>query len=216
MAISSNKTPASQNFVPIKEIRDGILVLKDGSYRAVVMASSINFALKSQDEQTSIILQFQNFLNSLNFSVQICVQSRRLDIKPYLKLLEARENEQENDLMRLQVRQYMEFIKALTEGSNIMTKSFFVVVPYSPGALSAPTASGITSFFKKKDANEEKMNKELSFEEHKTQLEQRVAVVEEGLTRCGVRIVELGTEELIELFYKSFNPGDAEKSVRTI
>lgn len=213
--ISSTKTKASQEFVPIKEIRDGIIILKDGSYRSIVMASSLNFALKSQDEQTSIIMQFQNFLNSLNFSVQICIQSRRLDIKPYLKLLESREKEQENDLMRLQVRQYIEFITALTETSNIMTKSFFVVIPYAASGISTEKTSAITDIFKKKTVAENKADKESSFEENRSQLEQRVAVVEEGLTRCGIRVVELGTEELTELFYKSFNPGEIDKTVHT-
>lgn len=214
MSMSSTKSQASQDFVPIKEIRDGILILKDNSYRAIVMASSLNFALKSQDEQTSIILQFQNFLNSLNFSLQICIQSRRLDIKPYLKLLEGREKDQENDLMKLQVRQYIEFIKALTENSNIMTKSFFVVIPYSATMVADPKQS-ILGMFNKKSAEENKIQKEHSFEENRSQLEQRVAVVEEGLTRRGIRVVELGTEELIELFYKSFNPGEIDKAVHT-
>lgn len=214
MAVSSNKTQASQDFVPIKEIRDGILILKDNSYRAIVMASSLNFALKSQDEQTAIILQFQNFLNSLNFSVQICIQSRKLDIKPYLHLLEGREQEQENDLMKLQVRQYIEYIRALTETSNIMTKSFFIVIPYSTTIASGQKQSFL-GLFSKKSTEENKVDKEHNFEENRSQLEQRVGVVEEGLTRCGIRVVELGTEELVELFYKSFNPGEIDKSVHT-
>lgn len=214
MAVSSQKTQASQDFVPIKEIRDGILILKDNSYRAIVMASSLNFALKSQDEQTSIIMQFQNFLNSLNFSVQICIQSRKLDIKPYLTLLEGREKEQENDLMKLQVRQYIEFIRALTENSNIMTKSFFIIIPYSATMVSDQKES-LLGIFKKKSVEENKEAKEHSFEENRSQLEQRVAVVEEGLTRCGIRVVELGTEELVELFYRSFNPGELDKAVHT-
>jgi hypothetical protein len=214
MAVSSNKTQASQDFVPIKEIRDGILILKDNSYRAIVMASSLNFALKSQDEQTAIILQFQNFLNSLNFSVQICIQSRKLDIKPYLHLLEGREREQENDLMKLQVRQYIEYIRALTETSNIMTKSFFIVIPYS-ATIAAGQKQSFLGLFSKKSTEENKVDKEHNFEENRSQLEQRVGVVEEGLTRCGIRVVELGTEELVELFYKSFNPGEIDKSVHT-
>jgi hypothetical protein len=209
MSVSSTKSKASQDFVPLKEIRDGIIILKDGSYRAIVMASSLNFALKSQDEQTSIIFQFQNFLNSLNFSVQICIQSRKLDIKPYLALLEARVKEQESDLMKLQVSQYIEYIRVLTESSNIMTKSFFVVIPYAASVISNQK-SGVFGMLNQKEAK--KASDTASFEENKGQLEQRVAVVEEGLTRCGIRVVELGTEELIELFYKSFNPGELDKA----
>src|SRR5579864_5356598 len=127
---SNNKS--TQEFVPISEVRDGVIVLKDGGLRAVLLASSINFALKSEDEQTAFIVQFQNFLNSLDFSTQIFVQSRMLDIRPYIATLEAAYKEQLDDLMRIQIREYIEFIKSFTEAANIMTKNFFVIVPYSP------------------------------------------------------------------------------------
>src|SRR3989344_2182761 len=126
---------ATQEFVPIKEVRDGIIILRDGAFRAILMTSSLNFALKSEDNQNAIISQFQNFLNSLDFSVQLFIQSRKLDIRPYAALLEERQKEQESDLMRIQVAEYIEFIKSFTESTNIMTKTFFVVVPYAPGAL---------------------------------------------------------------------------------
>ena len=103
---------ATQDFVPIKEIRDGVVILKDNSMRAIVLASSLNFALKSSDEQSAIISQFQNFLNSLNFSIQIFVQSRRLDIRPYIALLENRQKEQMGDLLKVQTKEYIEFIKS--------------------------------------------------------------------------------------------------------
>lgn len=125
----------TQDFVPIKEVRDGVVILKDGSMRAVLLASSINFALKSQDEQQSILYQFQNFLNSINFSVQIFVQSRRLDIGPYINLLEDRIKFQSSELMKTQTREYMDFIRNLTESVNIMTKSFFIVIPYTPAII---------------------------------------------------------------------------------
>jgi hypothetical protein len=209
------KSKAAQEFVPIQEIRDGILLLKDGSLRAVMLASSLNFALKSQDEQTSIIYQFQNFLNSLNFSVQICVQSRKLNIKPYLAFLEERGKAQTTDLMKIQVQQYIEFVRTLTESTNIMTKSFFLVVPFTSSAVvSSSSSNSVSKFFGAgKTKKEEEGQEHKTFEESRGQLEQRVAVVEEGLTRCGVRMVELGTEELIELFYKSFNPGELEKPI---
>src|SRR5262245_46511120 len=109
--MADNASKATQQFVPIKEIRDGIIVLKDNSLRALIMTSSLNFALKSQEEQTSIIYQFQNFLNSLNFPIQIFVESRKLDIRPYIALLEQREKEQTIDLMKVQTHEYIEFIK---------------------------------------------------------------------------------------------------------
>lgn len=210
MAVNSK---ATQEFVPIKEVRDGIAVLKDGSMRAVVLSSSLNFSLKSEDERRAIILQFQDFLNSLDFTVQISIQSRRLDIRPYIALLEDRYKEQMNDLMKIQTREYIEFIKKFTETTNIMTKSFFVVVPYDPAIINVK--GGAASFFKKTSVTEELQKREASFEENRTQLEQRVSVVEQGLSRCGIRVARLGTEEVIELFYKIFNPGETEKPIKT-
>jgi len=208
MALNAKTT---QEFVPIKEIRQGIVILKDDSLRAIVMASSLNFALKSSDEQQSIIFQFQNFLNSLDFSAQIFIQSRRLDIRPYIALLENRLREQVGDLIKIQTREYIEFIKNFTENSNIMTKTFFIVVPYSPSAV---TKGSITDAFGKKKTATENAEKKLElFEEHRSQLEQRVSVVTQGMARCGIRTVELGTEEIVELFYKMFNPGDTEKPI---
>jgi type IV secretory pathway VirB4 component len=208
MAVNAKTT---QEFVPIKEIRQGVIILKDDSMRAIVMASSLNFALKSADEQQSIIMQFQNFLNSLDFTVQIFIQSRKLDIRPYIALLEGRLTEQMSDLLKIQTREYIAFIKNFTENSNIMTKSFFVVVPYSPASL---TAGGVTDVFSKRKTSAESAEKKIAdFEEHRSQLEQRVSVVTQGLVRCGIRTVELGTEEIVELFYKIFNPGDTEKPI---
>ncbi|TSC70553.1 MAG: hypothetical protein CEO12_274 [Parcubacteria group bacterium Gr01-1014_46] len=209
MAVNSK---ATQEFVPIKEVRDGIAVLKDGSMRGIVLSSSLNFSLKSEDERKAIVLQFQDFLNSLDFSVQISIQSRRLDIRPYIALLEDRYKEQTNDLMKIQTREYIDFIRKFTETTNIMTKSFFVVVPYDPALINIKSGTG---FFKKTSVSEDQIKKEASFEENRTQLEQRVSVVEQGLSRCGIRVIRLGTEEVIELFYKIFNPGDTEKPIKS-
>lgn len=209
---TKNSAPSSrstQDFVPVSEVRDGIIVLKDGSLRAILLASSINFALKSEDEQTAFIVQFQNFLNSLDFSVQIFVQSRMLDIRPYIATLEVQFKQQLDDLMRIQIREYIEFIKSFTEAANIMTKNFFVVVPYSSSALT--TSGGVSKLlpFGNKKPSSEETNK--SFEEQVTQLEQRISIVQQGLVRTGVRTVQLGTEEAIELLYKMFNPGEEGK-----
>ena len=204
---------STQDFVPIKEIRDGIVVLKDGSLRSVIMASSVNFALKSDDERTSILLQFQNFLNALDFSIQIFVQSRRLDIRPYLALLEQRKKEQVNDLMKIQTQEYVEFIKKFTDSTNIMTKNFFVIVPYSAAILNKK--GKLDTLLKRKGNKETAVDRaNTSFEENRTQLEQRMAIVEQGLVRSGIRIARLGTEEVTELFYKLFNPGETEKPVQ--
>ncbi len=208
----AEKAKATQEFVPVKEVRNGVVILKDGGLRAVLMGSSLNFSLKSQDEQQAIILQFQNLLNSLDFPIQFFVQSRELDIRPYLALLEDRYKDQTIDLLKVQTREYIEFIKGFTEAVNIMDKNFFVVVPYTPPVLESSEGrlSGILG--KGNKASDE--NKLQNFEEHRSQLEQRVGVVLQGLGRTGIRVVQLGTEEVVELFYKIFNPGDLEKPLQ--
>lgn len=200
---------SSQDFVPIKEVRDGVIILKDGSMRAILMTSSLNFALKSAEEQEALIFQFQNFLNSLDFSIQISVQSRRLDIRPYIALLENRQKEQNNDLMKIQTKEYIQFVKTFTDSTNIMTKSFFIVIPYTPAKLNM----GKNGIFSKKGKKTDAQEATEDFEENRTQLEQRISIVESGITRTGVRAVRLGTEEVIEIFYKLFNPGDVEKPI---
>ncbi len=132
---ATKKTLAAQEFVPIKEVRGGVMVLKNGNLVGVLLASSLNFGLKSEDEQRAILAQFQGFLNSLDFTVQFFVQSRKLDIRPYIALLESRLQAQTEDLMKIQVSEYIEFIKTFTERANVMSKHFFVVVPYSPPIL---------------------------------------------------------------------------------
>jgi hypothetical protein len=207
MAVSK----ATQEFVPIKEIRDGLVILKDGSMRAVVMASSINFALKSVDEQQGVIMQFQNFLNGLDFSVQISIQSRELDIRPYISMLEGRYKNEVGDLMKIQIREYIQFVKNFVEQTSIMTKTFFVVIPFSPTVISS--SGGPLDQIMGKQQPKGSAAKDVHFEENRTQLEQRIGTVSQGLSRCGIRTVQLGTEEIVELFYKIFNPGDMEKPI---
>jgi hypothetical protein len=207
-------TKTTQEFVPVQEIRDGIIVLKNGGMRSLILASSLNFALKSQDEQQSILMQFQNFLNSLDFSVQIFIQSKKLDIRPYIALLEERYKEQTAELMKIQVQEYMEFIKTFVESTNIMSKSFFVVIPYDPAIMNASKNPITNALPGRKKPGAAKASADEQFQENRSQLEQRVAVVEQGLVRCGVRTAELGTEEVVELFYKLFNPGETEKPIQ--
>jgi hypothetical protein len=205
---------ATQDFVPIKEIRDGVVILKDGSMRSILLASSLNFALKSADEQQAILMQFQDFLNSLDFSTQIFIESRRLDIRPYMAFLEQRYKEQTIDLMKLQTREYIEFIKNFTESVSIMTKSFFVVVPYMPPVMTG-AGSGLNILKREKKTTATKiLDATAQFEENRSQLDQRISVVEQGLVRCGIRVIKLGSEEMVELFYKLFNPGETEKPIQ--
>jgi len=207
------ETSAAQQFVPIKEIRDGVVVLNDNSLRAILLASSLNFALKSEDNQQAIIYQFQNFLNSLDFSVQISIQSRKLDIRPYLAILEERYGKQETELLKIQTREYIEFVRSFTENTNIMSKSFFVVIPYSPAILQNKRDVLGKIGIKKKNTEDVQTENARNFSENRIQLEQRVAVVEQGLLQTGIRVARLGTEEVIELFYKIFNPGELDKAV---
>ncbi len=196
---------ATQDFVAIKNIRNDVVELKSGQLCAVLLASSVNFALKSTDEQQAILQQFQVFLNTLDFSLQMFVQSRRLNIEPYLEVLAMRESEQDNDLMRIQLREYMEFIRTFTNEVDVMSKSFFVVVPYSPAPINI--TKGITSLFTGSPKKVSAPN-EQNFEEHLIQLEQRVSLVTQGLSGVGVRTVPLKTDDLVELFYHAYNPTD--------
>ncbi len=205
---------ATQEFVPIKEVRDGIILLKDGGLRSILLCSSLNFSLKSEDERNAILLQFQDFLNSLDFSIEIVVQSRKLDIRPYIALLEGQEKSQTNNLMKIQVREYIEFIRSFTENTNIMTKNFFLVVPYNPSLITTDQTANLAARFGLGTKKEETNTNETSFDEDRSQLEERLSVVKQGLIRTGIRVARLGTEEVIELFYKAFNPGETEKQIK--
>ncbi len=209
--MTNKKSSPTQEFVPVKEIRNGILILKDGSMRILLIISSLNFGLKSAEEKMAIIEAYRNFLNSLDFSLQIFVQSRRLDIKPYIKTLEARLVDQNNDLLKIQIKEYIEFVRFFTENNDVMTKNFFVVISYLPPILQAKKGESLTkNLFKfnfgHKDG--EKVPTDAYFDENVYQLNQRVAVVRNGLGRIGLRSEILGTEELVELFFKIFNPGE--------
>ncbi len=209
MAVSARPT---QDFVPIKEIRNGVVVLKDGGLRGIVAVSSVNLALKSSDEQIATINQFQSFLNSLNFPVQIVVQSRRLDIRPYLLMLEQKMKEQREPLLKIQTAGYISFIREFTEQVAIMRKGFYVVIPYEEAVITGKT-NPFSNLFSKKSAKVKAEEERASFEEKSTQLDERVSVVTGGLESCGARTIRLKTEEVIELFYKTFNPGDIQPAI---
>ncbi|MES2224784.1 MAG: hypothetical protein V4478_02235 [Patescibacteria group bacterium] len=200
-------TPAQQ-FVPVQEVRDGIVVMKDGTLCTVVLVSSINLSLKSYDEQRAVLEQFQNFLNTIDFPVQIVVQSRRYDVRPYLLTLENRLKEQTEQLLQVQTREYIQFIQTFTDQVNVMRKSFFVVIPYIPPVISQK--KGIGKFLSFLSPNGNTGDSSISdFEEERSQLEQRVSVVDQGLSRVGLRLIQLGTQEVIEVLYKTFNPGES-------
>ncbi len=202
---------ATQHFVPVKEIRNGTIILNDGGYRGILMCSSINFGLKSADEQHAITLGFQNFLNMLDFSIQIVINSRKMDLRPYLALLEGKSADQKTELMRIQLREYVEFIRSFADQANIMTKMFYIVVPYAPRASVASALHTISFLGGKKETQ---AAHDTSFEEDRIQLEQRLSLVAGGLEGTGVRAIPLGTEEVIELLYRAFNPGELENPIR--
>lgn len=205
--LSNKKGPSgssTQRYVDVDIIRDGVIVLKNGGLRAVVLVSSINFELKSSVEQEAIIAQYQNFLNSLDFPVQIVVQSRRFNIDPYLERLKGEEAQQTNELLRLQISEYREFIKNLNEVSNIVAKHFYIVVPFSSVESDAGGMfQKLTNIFRQTQAG--RVHGEM-FESFRSQLLQRVDHVMNGLSPIGLRGTVLGTEEVIELLYNSYNP----------
>lgn len=205
--MASNKP--TQDFVPVEEVRNGVVILKNGGYRGIMMCSSLNFALKSEDEQRAIIGGFQNFLNTLDFSVQIVVHSRKTDIRPYLNLLQERMDRQTSELMRIQLREYIAFIRNFIEGADIMTKTFYIVVPYT--TTSVAQATGLPFVGRSSQGRESGGGS--SFEETRIQLEQRMSLVAGGLAQSGLRAIPLGTEEIIELLYRSFNLGDMDSPI---
>ncbi|MDO8529686.1 MAG: hypothetical protein Q7S18_03385 [bacterium] len=195
---------STQKYVDVEEIKDGAVILKSGAMRAILLVSSINFELKSSDEQDAIIQQYQAFLNSLDFPAQIMINSRRLNIEPYLDFLGEKEKSQTNELLRLQMSEYRNFIKNLTEVSNIMTKSFYIIVPFSPVESEEGGIFGkISALFAPR---QKVLKKRESFETFKNQLWQRVDHIISGLSGIGVKIVPLQTEEIIELLYNAYNP----------
>jgi len=192
---------STRDFVPIKTVRQGIVVLDDGSLVGIVLGTSINLALKSYEEQQAVINSFKGFLNTLDFPIQIVVQSRKMDIAPYIELLEERLKEQENELIKLQTMEYISFIKNFTENVNIMDKHFFIVVSYTP-AISSENKG----FFSKLFGSSTKSSIMKSFEESKIQLEQRISMVVGGLRATGVKTQMLDNEAVLELFQSIYNP----------
>lgn len=201
--LAGNKPTAStQGFLDISEIKQGAVVLKDGSLRAVVVVSATNFSLKSNDEQNAIIGSYQQFLNSLDFPVQILMQSRRLDINGYLEKMRGIMQNQTNELLRMQTQEYIEYVGKLVEFASIMNKTFYVVVPYSIEVAKSSTIGRFGLMFN--PAGAIKMKKE-DFERHREELYRRVEQVVGELNSMGLRSLVLNTEELVELLYNSYN-----------
>ena len=193
---------STQDFLEFSQIRDGIIILKNKGLRAVLMVSSLNFALKSEEEQNAIIYQFQNFLNSLDFSCQILAQSRRLNITGYLEKLEEIEAKEKNELLKIQISEYQKFIENIMGEGNVMQKTFYVVIPFSPLETSG---EGVKTMQKVSSLTE------AEFQQCKVQLFQRVEFAILGLRRCGLDAIPLNNLEIIELFWSLHHPLEAEK-----
>lgn len=195
----------TKEFVEIQEIRDDVLILKDGSLRQIIKVGSTNFELKSQDEQTAILAGFRDFLNSLDFSLEIMVMSRKLNIGKYLAFLDQIIESQQNELMRIQAVEYSKFVKELTQLANIMAKDFFVVVPFYIGPR---TKGGIIQILKSifKPVETLKQLTAEDFDSYKSQLNQRVDLVYENLSGLGLGAKVLKQDELTNLYYRFYNP----------
>lgn len=197
----------TQTFLQIAEIRDSTIVLKNGGLRGILSVSSINFNLKSEEEQNAIIYSYQGFLNTLEFPIQIVVRSKKLDIDDYLEKLKKRGEKQKNPLLQRQTLEYVEYIGKLVEYADIMEKEFFVVVPCDP--YRSQNLNIFQKFFqnmKPKDGYEAVKKRREEFDELRKKLGQRMNVVKLGLENCGLKVEDLTTAQLIELFYATYNP----------
>lgn len=196
--------PTTQRSLALAEIKNDTVVMKDGTLRAVLMVSSINFSLKNEDEQQAIVSSYVSFLNGLDHPLQITIQSRQLNIAPYLEKLIKKEREQPNELLRMQIADYRSFVSELVSLGKIMSKQFYVVVPYDPLSNKKrgfwARASDIINPAVTVRLKEER------FMKRKYDLDMRVRQIEAGLTSMGLEVVRLDTQSLIELFYTTFNP----------
>ena len=211
--MAKKESIATQQFVDIVDIKDGVIVLKNGAVRKILMVSGINFDIKSEEEQNIITYAFQNFLNVLDFSCQIVIHSRKMNIEGYLDNLAKKQETEENELLKNQISEYIEFIRSFVEQNAVMDKTFFVVVPYESVNISGVGADILSSlkFWEKKSAKTEKEKKDEGIEQKIMQVNQRAEQVANGLNQIGLRVVALNTEESIELFYNLYNPAEIEK-----
>jgi type IV secretory pathway VirB4 component len=205
------QTKSTQDSLLIAEIRDGIVVMRDGSLRAVILGSAINFDLMSPQERDAVEFSYQGFLNSLHFPIQIVIKSQKIDLDGYIEKLQRLRQDQDNELLGFLMEDYIANIKSLVEEVNIMDKQFYVIVPFFPPAMAtikkANVVSGISSLLKPQTVT---TVSEADFQAFKEELAQRVALVTGGLNQLGVRSIPLNTQELIDLYYASYNPDVAQ------
>lgn len=199
---------STQQFIEIAGIQDGVVVLKSGGYRMIFSVSALNFSLKSEQEQNSLIFQYQSFLNSLHFPIQIVMRSKRLDLQPYIKKINEQKDKQTSELIKSQTEDYLDFISELINLANIMKKTFYVIVPYDP--VTVKSGGIVEKLFKKSEPANFRISGS-EFNRYKDELTERANTVATGLGSMGLHCVQLTTEEIIELFYKIYNPDIADK-----
>jgi hypothetical protein len=202
---------STQQFLEIDQIKEGIVILKSKGLRGIMMVNSINFALMSEDEQGAIIGNYQNFLNSLDFPLQIVVQSRKLNITSYLDKLKDLENRQNNDLLRTQIIEYRNFISEIVSGGSIMNKSFYAVVPFQPSLIPGLGGNNPSKGQKKIERSKTAELAQEQFNQGKAQLLQRMEFVALGLRRCSLQCVPLNSLELAEFFWSTHHLEESER-----
>jgi len=195
---------STQQYLDIAEIKEDIVIMKDGTLRAVLLVSSINFALKSEEEQNAIISAYVSFLNNIDFPLQIVIQSRELNIDKYIADLKKKEKEQTNELLKMQTNEYINYIQELISISKIMNKRFYVVIPYNP------LSDKQKGFFSRlisalKPAVTIKM-KDKVFNRRKIAITHRIDNITGGLNSMGLNVAQLDTQGLLELYYNTYNP----------
>jgi hypothetical protein len=213
---SQSNANSTQNTLQISEIRDGVVIMSDGTFRAVIMCKSINFDLMSPQEREAVEFSYQGFLNSLFFPIQVFMRSEKVDIRPYLERLDKIRSEQDNMLLGLLMEDYISFLASIAQQTNIMSKKFYVVISYPDpdenfkSAIKQSTGffTGVIGLFSK-DKTPHVVINETVLENAKTELRNRVQAVMQGLLECSVQSLPLDTQELIELYYDAYNPDTA-------
>ncbi len=201
------KLKSTQSFLKVADIKSDTMIMESGIYCAVVAVSSTNFALKSQEEQNALIYGYQNFLNSLDFELQILMQSRKMDVHVYLEQVHKIMEQQSNELLRIQTQEYIEFISKLIENASIMNKNFYVIIPHNVGLELGSKSGGFFGglFGGKKSVSAAAAQKNVHFESEKQKLDRKVNTVIGGLSALGLKSLALTTEQITELLYNSYN-----------
>ncbi|MBI5079465.1 hypothetical protein HZB06_02225 [Candidatus Wolfebacteria bacterium] len=206
----NKESKPTQDLVDVEDIKDGTIILKNGSVCRVLMVSGVNLELKSEEEQNAVIFAYQNFLNSLDFSVQFLIHSRKLNIEGYIEAVSRRRESETNELLKNQISEYTEFVRSFVESNAIMSKNFFAIVPYYP-IMTPKSGKTLFNFLKFGEQITSSVSADQTLEQKMVQLNQRADQVISGLNQIGLRTVALNDEELTEFFYNLYNPETVEK-----